>query len=53
MNEDYEFRGVFLGVKPFDKVCAEGLVFQLKQDGTPDNLLNILENLLKGGKRLF
>ena len=33
-NKGYKIRGVFLDIfKAFDKVCHEGLIFRLKQNG--------------------
>ena len=42
-DEGFEVRGVFLDTsKAFDKVWHEGLIFKLKQNGIPGNLLNLL-----------
>ena len=39
---------VFLDIsKAFDKVCHEGLVFKLKQNGVSNILLKLLDNYLR------
>ena len=52
IDEGYEIRGVFPDIsKAFHKVWHEGLVFKLKQNGIPRNLLNIFEDFLRNRKQ--
>ena len=47
-DDGFEVRGVFLDIsKAFDKVWHEGLIFELKQNGISDNLLNLLCDFLR------
>ena len=42
-----EVRAVFLDIsKAFDKVCHDGLIFKLKQNGISGSLLQLFENYL-------
>ena len=44
--------GIFLDTsKAFGKVCYDGLVFDLHQNGICDKMINILEDLLSGRKQ--
>ena len=43
LDEGLEVRGVFLDIsKAFDKLCHEGLIYKLQQNGISGELLNIL-----------
>ena len=47
-----EVCGIFLDTsKAFGKVCYDGLVFDLHQNGICDKMINILEDLLSGRKQ--
>ena len=44
-DKDHEVRGVFLDIsKRFDKICHDGIVLKLTQDGIPGNLLKLLRH---------
>ena len=46
-----EIRGAFLDIsKTFDKVCHEGLIFELKLNGISGELLHILSDFLSNSK---
>lgn len=53
MDEGYGIRGVLMIhiSKAFDEEWQEVLVFQLKQNGISDDLLNILEDFLRDKKQ--
>ena len=43
LDEVLEVRGVFVDIsKAFDKLCHEGLIYKLQQNGISGELLNIL-----------
>ena len=43
LDEFLEVRGVFVDIsKAFDKLCHEGLIYKLQQNGISGELLNIL-----------
>ena len=43
LDDGLEVRGVFLDIsKAFDKLCHEGLIYKLQQNGISGELLNIL-----------
>ena len=51
-DDGFEVRGVFLDIsKAFDKVWHEGLIFELKQNGISDNLLNLFCDFLRNRKQ--
>ena len=51
-DEGFEVRGVFLDIsKAFDKVWHERLIFNLKQNGTSGNLINLLCDFLRNRKQ--
>ena len=51
-DEEFEVRGVFLGIsKAFDKVCHEGLLLKLNQNGISGNLLKLLRDFLSSRKQ--
>ena len=47
-----EVRSVFLDIsKAFDKVCHDGIIYKLTQNGISGNLLNFLKDFLKERKQ--
>ena len=47
VDDVWEIRDVSLDIsKAFNKVCNQGVLFKLKQNGISGNLLKILENVL-------
>ena len=51
-DDGFEVRRVLLDIsKAFDKVCHEGIIFKLKQNGIWDDLLNILSDFLRNRKQ--
>ena len=47
-----EVRSVFFGIsKAFDKLWHDGIIYKLTQNGISENLLNLLEDFLKGRKQ--
>ena len=52
LDEGLEFRGVFLDISTaFDKLCHEGLIYKLKQNGISGELLYILINFRNNRKQ--
>ena len=52
LDEGLEVRGVFLDIsKAFDKLCHEGLIYKLQQNGISGELLNILIDYLNSKKQ--
>ena len=50
-DDGFEAGSVFLDIsKAFDKVCHEGIIFKLKQNGISDDFLNILSDFLRSRK---
>ena len=50
-DDGFEVRGVFLDIsKAFDKVCHNGLIYKLKQNGVAGDLLDTLTNFLQERK---
>ena len=51
-DEGFDVCSVFLDIsKAFHKVCYNGLIFKLKQNGISDNLLNLFSNFLRKRKQ--
>ena len=51
-DDGFEVRSVFLDIsKAFNKVWHERIIFKLHQNGTSDNLLNILSDFLRNRKQ--
>ena len=51
-DDGFEVRSVFLDkFKAFDKVCHEGIIFTLQQNGISDDLLKILSGFLRNRKQ--
>ena len=51
-DDGFEVRSVFLDIsKAFDKVWHEGIIFNFKQNGISDDLLNILSDFLRNRKQ--
>ena len=51
-TESYEVRAAFLDIsKAFDKVCHDGLIFKLEQNGISGSLLMLLQNYLSKRKQ--
>ena len=52
LDEGYEVRGVFLDIsKAFDKVCHEGLIFNLEQNGISGKLLRLIKDFFSNRKQ--
>ena len=52
LYQSFDEGSVFLDIsKAFDKVCHDGLIFKLKQNGISDNLLSLLSNFLRNRKQ--
>ena len=52
VQNPFEVRTVFLDIsKAFDKVCHDGLIFKLEQNGISGNLLKLLQNYLRNRKQ--
>ena len=50
-DDGFEAGSAFLDIsKTFDKVCHEGIIFKIKQNGISDDLLNILSDFLRNRK---
>ena len=51
-DDGFEFKSIFLDIsKAFDKVWHEGIIFNFKQNGISDDLLNILSDFLRNRKQ--
>ena len=51
-DDGFEVTGVFLDIwKAFDKVCHNGLIYKLKQNGVSGDLLNLIIDFLDARKQ--
>ena len=54
LDKGFEVRLVFLDIlKVFDKIYHEALIFKLKQNGVPGNVLNLLCGFLRNLKQFY
>ena len=52
MHKGLEVRGIFLDIaKAFDKVCQDGLMFKLRQNGISGDIINILQDFICNSKQ--
>ena len=53
-TESFNVRTIFPGIsKAFDKVCHDGLIFKLGQNGISGNLLKLFQNYLSNRKQRY